>query len=212
MFIKETIKVALKGRSIELFIFTASLIIQLYLASTQLHYWSSLTSIAFMLLCSILFRYIIANERFFHNDQSKLTYENVVDYVFSKNICTVVFVFTTFIFVIQMTRYFNNAGFYFQNYDHILVYCFMVLGSENLLYGIYQLPVPIYHREDKEEKLTDNKVDWKNIKSQWPSFVMVGLYCVAFFVFDFVPHLLTAMMYYIIGVFIFIHSLRSVQV
>ncbi|GEN56210.1 hypothetical protein GCM10012290_06360 [Halolactibacillus alkaliphilus] len=111
-----------------------------------------------------------------------------------------------------MTRYLNNTSFNLQNYDHILVYCLFVLGSENLLYGIYQTPVPIYNREDKEEKLTDHKVDWKNIKIQWPSFVMLGLYCVTFFVFDFVPHILTAMMYYIIGVFIFINSLRSVQV
>ncbi|GEM01476.1 hypothetical protein SAMN05421839_11160 [Halolactibacillus halophilus] len=212
MFINETIKVATKGRRLELVIFTSSLIIQFYLANTQLHYGSSLTSIAFMLLSSILFRYIIANERFFHNDQPKLTYENVVDYVFSKNICTVVFVFTVFMFVIQMTRYLHNASFNFQNYDHILVYCLMVLGAENLLYGIYQTPVPIYNREGKEEKLTDHKIDWKNIKIQWPSFVMLGLYCVTFLAFDFVPHLLTAMMYYIISVFIFINSLRSVQV
>lgn len=212
MFIKETIKVALKGRSIELFIFTASLIIQLYLANTQLHYWSSLTSMAFMLLCSILFRYIIANEHFFHNDHPKLTYENVVDYVFSKNICTIVFVFTTFMFVTQMTRYFNNTGFNFQNHGHILVYCLMVLGSENLLYGIYRRPVPIHNRDDKEEKLTDEMIDWQTIKIQLPSFVMLGLYCLAFFVYDFVPHILTAMMYYIIGVFIFIYSLRSVHV
>ncbi|WP_017473105.1 hypothetical protein [Amphibacillus jilinensis] len=199
MFIRETVKVFLKGPKIELLSLIVGLTFMLTLANIEMHHWSWLVSLGFMLLCTTIFRFITVDKKYYLNDQSKLTYKNVVDYVVSKNLFTILFVLLILSLVFVISSFFKGGQFEFQKIGNIIIYCLFVLGSDNIIYSFNNKPVPSYASGFKRNELEDIKVGWTNLKSQLPSFIMIGLYCVIFFVIDFVPDLFSSIVYYITG-------------
>ncbi|GAA4057444.1 hypothetical protein [Amphibacillus indicireducens] len=199
MYFKETLKIFLKGPKIELLSLIVGLTVMLTIANIKMPNWIWLLALGFMILCSSMFRFITVDEEYYHNDQFKLTQNNIIDYVISKNLFVIFFVSLIIGLVLISSLLLQGDEFDINRFGQVIIYCLFVIGSENILLSFHNKPVEGYASGLKRNEVEDIRVGWLNFKNQIPSFFIIGLFCILFFVLKFTPDLFLSVIYSLTG-------------
>lgn len=160
---------------------------------------------AAMIFTSALYRFVMVNDDFVKNDRKKLTTNNVIDFVISKNTFVTIFSTMLLIVVIICSSVVDASFLSFTFLREILTYNFFVLGSDNIIYIFHNIPVKGYASGLKRNEQDDIQVGLENFKDQIPSFVVTLFFIILFFVIEFNPNLYLSIYYYVICIITLIY-------
>lgn len=206
MFFFETSKLFFdKNSRKDLWGLIVGLVLLFTFANIMMPDWPFMFFSAAMMFSSALYRFVMVNDDFVKNDMKKLTKNNVTDFVISKNIFVVLFSISIFIGVILISSLFENELLSTDSLVKILIYTFIILGSENIIYIFHNKPVEGYASGFKRDEMDDIQVGFKNFKDQIPSLMVTFFFIILFFVIGFNPNVYLSIYYYVICIITLIY-------
>lgn len=169
--------------------------------------WIWLTTLGFTILSSAIFRYV-TTDAIFNDELVKIRQKKeIIAYIFSKNIFTILFLafFVMILSIIFYTFGRVNISTKMNIYINIIAkQFFYVLGTENIILLFSNKTVKSYKKGLKRNLNDDISVGLNNYKSMIPSIASNIIFNIILFRFSTNLSIYTAVIYYIICIFIFI--------
>lgn len=208
MYFKNTLKkFFVKDGSRDLCWLFIGLIFLFNFALIKMSDWIWLTTLGFTILSSAIFRYITTDSIFYDELLKIKDKKEIISYIFSKNIFTVLFL-VFFVVILSVILYIFgrlNASM-ITNIDVNIIakQLFYVLGTENVILLFSNKPVKSYKKGLKRNLNDDISIGLDNYRSMIPSIVSNIIFNIIFFYFNTNLNIYIAITYYVICISVFI--------
>lgn len=157
-------------------------------------------------LTSAIFRYITTDNLFYKEFKNLNTRIKRLDYIFSKNIFTLLFL-AAFVLVLYFIlsigvkiAFISEYNFEFKMIFNIIIY---ILATENIILIFNHRLVPSYKSGNKRNYSEDIEVGIKNLKFMIPSLIINVILVILIFTFKINLDLFSGVVYLLASVFIF---------
>ena len=205
MFLKDTFrKFFIKDESYDLFCFMFGLVFLFTFTFLMMPRWIFCLGIG--VLTSAIFRYITTDALFYNEFQNLDNRIKRFDYIFSKNIFTLLFI-SGFVLVLyfilsigEEIAFISAYNFEFKMIFNIIIY---ILASENIILMFNHKMVPSYKSGIKRYYSEDIDVGIKNYKAIIPSLIINVILSILIFTLKMNLNLFSGLVYLVASVFFY---------
>lgn len=205
MFLKDTFrKFFIKDESYDLFCFMFGLVFLFTFTFLMMPRWIFCLGIG--VLTSAIFRYITTDALFYNEFQNLDNRIKRFDYIFSKNIFTLLFI-SVFVLVLyfilsigEEIAFISAYNFEFKMIFNIIIY---ILASENIILMFNHKMVPSYKSGIKRYYSEDIDVGIKNYKAIIPSLIINVILSILIFTLKMNLNLFSGLVYLVASVFFY---------
>ena len=205
MFLKQTVrKFFIRDGSHDLFFFIFGLVFLFTFAFLTMPQWIFCLGIG--VLTSAIFRYITTDALFYNEFQNLDNRIKRFDYIFSKNIFTLLFI-SGFVLVLyfilsigEKIAFISAYNFEFKMIFNIIIY---ILASENIILMFNHKMVPSYKSGTKRYYSEDIDVGIKNFKAMIPSLIINVILSILIFTLKMNLNLFSGLVYLVASVFFY---------
>ena len=205
MFLKQTVrKFFIRDGSHDLFFFIFGLVFLFTFTFLMMPRWIFCLGIG--VLTSAIFRYITTDALFYNEFQNLDNRIKRFDYIFSKNIFTLLFI-SGFVLVLyfilsigEKIAFISAYNFEFKMIFNIIIY---ILASENIILMFNHKMVPSYKSGSKRYYSEDIDVGIKNFKAMIPSLIINVILSILIFTLKMNLNLFSGLVYLVASVFFY---------
>ena len=205
MFFKQTVrKFFIRDGSHDLFFFIFGLVFLFTFTFLMMPRWIFCLGIG--VLTSAIFRYITTDALFYNEFQNLDNRIKRFDYIFSKNIFTLLFI-SGFVLVLyfilsigEEIAFISAYNFEFKMIFNIIIY---ILASENIVLMFNHKKVPSYKSGSKRYYSEDIDVGIKNYKAMIPSLIINVILSILIFILKMNLNLFSGLVYLVASVFFY---------